>query len=135
VKFQFDSSVPSEVEEAITPILDDIRPLFPLWMQMVRVGWDANNSGDEANIRVNKDYRFARLTICPPLLGLTGEMRKETLIHETVHCFNETIVQAVKQELQAILDDPKEVKRVMKRIRKTAEQVTQDFAYSLARTI
>ncbi len=134
--FLFDTSVPDEVEGAVSPILREIRDLFPLWIQAVYIGWDGNNADDLANIRVEEDYRFARLTICPHFLNIKeAKLRKEALTHEIIHCFTSPIADAAKEELEEILDDPKAVDAAMRRISKVTERVTQDFAYSLARML
>ncbi len=85
MRIQYRPDVPSEIREAVDPLLRRHASLVPTWCHEVVVFYDAENGDDVANVRVLHPYRFAQVTICPPWLRQTAEDREQAIRHELIH--------------------------------------------------
>lgn len=135
VKIEFDSDFPVMLSRDIESLLEDKLWILPTWMQRLYVGWQADNESDDANMRVDKDYRFARLTICGHFLTNSPIRQHEILYHELIHCQISPIADYAKEVIDIYCskdESPKTNELLHREITRKNEAITQDFAYQLA---
>ncbi len=137
VEIKFDDEFPEMLREQTKLLLDEVVWLLPLWLQKLRVGWDANDPDhDAAWFRINPDYRFARVTICSGFLNEDKRTQFESLYHEMFHAFNAPIADIAHEILDVFCPESENEKlhAVWKgKIRSVLESRTQDFAYVIAK--
>lgn len=134
----FDKEFPESIRDETEKNVKNAAWLLPLWLQRLYVGWDTNDKDSNAYIRVDKDYRFARLTICSGWLDGIPERRQESIIHEIIHCFTAPISDYAKEILDAYCskdDSPKANEIISAEIHRKCEAITQDFAYAIAKKL
>lgn len=131
-KIQFEAGFPEELKDKFTTSLDKVKWLCPLWMQVVHVHW-VDTSEWMAQWRLHKDYRVADLDLCGGFLSITEWEQHEVLIHEIIHSYTIPL-KTVIQDVMIDLKTSDEITTIISRqVNKVMEQVTQDFAFAIAR--
>ena len=100
-------------------------------MQTLFVGWEADNAEFSATMRTDKDYRFARLTICGHFLS--EPKADEMLYHELIHCVSQPMVDFMREVIEITVPDNESLLRqyLEKELARHNEMLAQDLAYAV----
>jgi len=80
-----------------------------------------------------RDYRSSRLEVTGTFLNYEKWEQREIVIHEIIHSFTIPLKTVLTDAIED-LEPSKEVAAILERqVEKVMEQVTQDFAFSIAR--
>lgn len=119
---------PVLIQPKVAEILENFRWLLPAWLQILTIHFDGDNQ-NTAFITVNKDYRFANLTICGNWVGETEFCQNDTIIHEFLHLHFSPVKNYALDTLD-ILSEDETVKRLIKNeLISRNEAATQDLAW------
>lgn len=132
----FDANFPDTIRTEYERVLNNAAPLLPLWLQRLYVGWDFSDKTSTNYIHVDKDYRFARLTVCAGWIDSIPERRQESIYHEIIHCFTSPVADFAREIIDICRpekDSPETHEILSNELRRKCEAITQDFAYSIAK--
>lgn len=81
-----DQKLPSEMSEAIFPILRKYEVLVPRWVDILKISPNYEDDGATAYMTSHVEYRQAFLTIGLGWLIAVEWFREEVIVHELVEC-------------------------------------------------
>lgn len=123
------------IQKEVEDLLAETAWVLPLWLQKLFIGWDAGDSDSIATTYTDKDYRFARLTVCPHILNKEKHHRKQSIIHELLHTHNAPFADYVDELLDLLCpesEQPKFRESMKKELTRKLEAQTQDLAFAIA---
>ncbi len=131
-EIEFDKNFPDSLRAEIEQLLNEWVWLCPAWLQRLYVGYDAYDTNNEAKVRVVKDNRFARLTFCSSYITNTGDVMRDDLIHELIHCFISPLKNYSLEVIEKLCKDNNLLYEIIEaELISRNEQITQDIAYAI----
>lgn len=120
----------------IEALLSDKLWILPKWLQAVYVGWCVDDENSAATMHTDKDYRFARLTICGHFLKEPPEKQHEIIYHEFIHCYISPITNYAKEMLDNVISDNELLSKYLHaELTRREEMAAQDFAFAVAEKV
>lgn len=132
----WDKSVPRALRALCKPHVEQHVYLLPGWCEEIRIGYDADSEGASANVRVAQEYRFARITLHPPMIDMSEADRADTIRHEILHVATMPMVVLLHKAMNALeleSANPPLHAWIVESARETMESVVQDLTESLLR--
>lgn len=126
---------PTEVREAVTPILRSYLWLVPGWCRQLYVGY--TNEGEikgDASTSGEVEYRQAYIFFHPGWLDCDPTQRRLEVIHELLHIPLMPMTSEHDELVERLFDDaeaPKFKQTVQEQWRKSLEGTTQDLAFAI----
>lgn len=128
----FHALFPAAVQPSVGALITEFLWLCPVWMQRIQVRFVDCDEFD-AQWTLNHDYRHSTLELTNTFLTQSPEAQRETIAHEIFHCFTIPLKRVCIDALNDLEVEEKIGNIISRRINEVMEQVTQDFAYSIAR--
>lgn len=107
LEISYDSEVPTEVREAVHPLLLEAMWLLPTWLHLLRVRFtEPTNSGDSMSTTAHEEYRAGTLWIHPSWLMHTDRAhRLADVRHEFIHFPLEGVYKAAQAAIKMLASD------------------------------
>ena len=83
MRVEWTADLPGELREAIEPTLSEVA--FPSWLDVLYVLFDPTDAENHATIKVDPEYRRARLSLGAHFIASPKHEREDTLRHEFAH--------------------------------------------------
>lgn len=133
-RIDFEADFPPELKDLIYGLLSENLYLCPLWMQRVDVGYRPYDT-EKYTLQwtLDRDYRRAHLSVSPAFLVESKAIQREVLIHEIIHSYTIPLKTATFEALEDCKIEDPVYSVVTRQLDRVMEQVTQDFAYAIAR--
>lgn len=133
MKIEFDKNFPEMIQDQIEAVLTDKTWILPKWMQRLYVGWCADDENSNATMQADKDYRFARLTVCGHFLTNSVERQHEIVYHEFIHTHISPLSDYAKEIVEKLCKDNEPLKDYLDReLVRRNEATTQDIAFAIS---
>lgn len=132
----WDKSVPRTLRALCKPHVDQHVYLLPGWCEELRIGYDTGTEGTSARVNVAQEYRFARVTLHPPMIDMSEVDRADTIRHEILHVATMPMVVLLHKAMDALdleSANPPLYAWVVESARETMEGVVQDLTESMLR--
>jgi hypothetical protein len=124
-------SAPSEIRQAVEPLLKRWLHLTPRWVNVLKVGYDERGGESICWIHTHYDYRWATLWVCPRFLDRNAKERHEDIRHEICHLITVAMADWCDQVLKKAIRDDLARELLMAEWKTRVEQTTQDLAIAL----
>lgn len=132
-KIIYDKDIPVIILPDLRKYCQDKEWMIPSWCNEVFIGWkDHDPSGiNVADIYVNYDYRWARITFFPAFQGSRDEARPEQTRHEFIHIALDPIVRFASETIRNLIPDENDKLRkvLLEQLRERTEAVTTDLSW------
>lgn len=99
------NSVPSELVPVVQDLTRRFRALIPAWLEVLRISYDAHETGSIMTCRPNYRNRWAVFTLGPSFVGEDAPERERTWIHELVHIHTGPYTNHVNNLIKDLTED------------------------------
>lgn len=133
---KFDADFPAELKPLIGGLLNEWKWLCPIWLQKIMVGYFPDQETmDRCSLEwtLSQDYRHARLRVTPNILHYSEWEKRDMMVHEIFHCFTIPFKHVCLTAFKDLAVEEPMYSILCRQIEEAMEQVTQDFAFSIAR--
>lgn len=132
----YDPSMPSEVTDALRPLLERWIFLAPHWLYQLRVGFrdDADEHGTTLECSGSPPYRHGAITVWPRWLTLNDADRETAIVHELLHFPWRAYQDRADDLIDQLYTDEAGRKQARQIMRDNLEAAVQDLAWSLTRS-
>ena len=133
----WDTSVPDEIQETVSPLLEEYWHLLPGWVNELVIGYNGDEAENVASTSGMYDYRFGRIDFTQAWLEVSEKARREIVVHEFVHLMLVPYQDQV-QSYRSLMEkqggcDKSLVEHFDNRMQGSVEASTEDIAQAILR--
>lgn len=125
-------AMPTEVRTALAPLVERHIALVPTWCHVLLLDWDDTDRDALAKTTCRREYRWAKITVCPSWLRQDSTEREDTIVHELLHVVMEPVHNHTTDMLNLIREKYPDVHAWAEEQRRYANEATvQDMTRAI----